>query len=168
MSEYIRTTRECSVTEFHPEILQAIQNYFQEHRLGNLQADVLICCETISRKKSTGKTISWLNGRPDTIIHTGMLLTSQWLIWVHHGDQSGTRSNAANLTQIQVEYYAYPLTKDAGLEIVGYISDTKARVRGYIGMGADLAAHEFCEAVKQEIIKVNPPTQRGLFGWRAG
>ncbi len=169
MSEYTRTTRECSVKQLRPELLQAIQTYFQEHRLGVLEAEVLICCETLSRKKSTGKMASWLSGNPDVTIYTGMLLTSEWLIWVHHGDQSGTRLNAADLKQIRAEVYNSPLTKDSGLEIAGYIGDIKNRVRGYIGMGADPAAQKFCEEVIQAINKVHPPSaKRGLFRWLTG
>jgi hypothetical protein len=162
MSEYIRTTRECSVRQLHPELLQAIGNYFQEHKLGALEAETLLCCETLSKKKSVGKITSWLSGNLDTTIYTGMLLTSQWLIWVHYGDQSGTRLNAADLKQIRAEFYTSPLTKDAGLEIVGYIEDAKTRVRGYVGMGADPVARKFCDEVKQAITRENPPTQKGL------
>ncbi len=165
MSEYIRTTRRCFVTQLHPELLQTIRNYFQEHELGDVEAETLLCCETVSRKKSAGKMASWLSGTPDTTIYTGVLLTSQWLIWVHHGDQSGILLNAADLKQIRARFYVSPLTKDAGLEIAGYIGDAKARIRGYIGMGADLAAQKFCEEVQQAVDKVNPPTKKGLFGW---
>lgn len=168
MSDYIRTTRECSVSQFHPELRQAIWSYFQEHKLGALEAETIMCCETISTRKSAGKMVSWLSGKSDTTINTGMLLTSEWLIWVHHGDQSGTLLNAANLKEIRAEFYTSPLTKDAGLEIVGYIGDAKNHVRGYVGMGADLAAQKFCEQVKQAIARVNPPTKKGLFKWLTG
>jgi hypothetical protein len=165
MSEYIRTTRECSVSQFRPELLQVIRTYFQEHKLGEPEAEAVICCETISRKKSTGKMVSWLNGTSDTTIYTGMLLTSQWLIWVHHGDQSGSRVNAADLTEIRAKFYTAPLTKDAGLEVIGYIGDIRGRVRGYVGMGTDPAAQKFCDEVTQAIAKVKPPAKKGLFGW---
>jgi len=168
MSEYTRTTRECSVHQFRPELFQAFWNYFQEHKLGDMEAETLMCCETISNKKSAGRLVSWLSGKADTTLYTGTLLTSQWLIWVHYGDQSGTRLNAANLKEIRAEFYTSPLTRDAGLEIVGYIGDAKDRVRGYIGMGADLVAQKFCEEVKQAITKANPPTQKGLFKWLTG
>ena len=169
MSEYIRTTRECSVRQLHPELLQAIGNYFQEHKLGALEAETLLCCETLSKKKSVGKITSWLSGNLDTTIYTGMLLTSQWLIWVHHGDQSGTRLNAADLKQIRAEFYTSPLTKDTGLEIFGYIGDAKNRVRGYIAMGADAATQKFCDEVIQSINKVNPPpTKKGWSRWLTG
>lgn len=168
MSGYIRTTRECSVNQLRPELLHAIQNYFQEHKLGALGAETLMCCETISKKKSTSKIVSWLKGTSDTIIYTGMLLTSQWLIWVHYGNQSGTLLNAANLKQIRAEYFSSLFPKDAGLEIVGYIGNAKDRVRGYVGMGAGLVTQKFCEEVKQAIKKANPPTHKSMFGLRLG
>ena len=168
MSKYIRTTRECSVSQLQPELFQAIRDYFQKHELGNLETEVLLCCETTSRQESADKTVSWLNGTSDTTIYTGMLLTSQWLIWVHHGDQSGTLLNAADLKQIRVEFYTSPLTNDSGLEIIGYIVGSTGRVRGYVGMGNDLAAQKFYEEVRQATLKANPPTQKGFFKWLTG
>lgn len=168
MSKYIRTTKECSVNQLHPELLRAIQNHFQEHALGHLQAETIACCETISKRKSASEKISWLSGKPDTIIHTGMLLTSQWLIWVHYGDRSGIRLNAANLSEIRTEFLKSLFTKDASLEIVGYISNAKARVRGTIALGPDLAAEKFCEAVKEAIHKANPPKPNKPFKWLSG
>jgi|WetSurMetagenome_2_1015567.scaffolds.fasta_scaffold723546_1 hypothetical protein len=169
MSEYLRTTRECSVNELHPELLRAIRNYFQEHQVGNLQSEDPICCETISRKESAGRTVSWLKSKSDTTTYTGMLLTSRLLIWVHHGDQSGTRLNAASLNEIQARYYASPLTKDAGLEIFGFIGDANVRIHGYIGMGTDPAVQKFCEEVKQAIMKSNPEAKKPVFSrWLSG
>lgn len=164
MSEYIRITRECSVRQLHPELLQAIQNYFQEHKLGSLQAETLQCCETISRKKNTGRTVSWLSGKSDTTIYTGMLLTSQWFIWAHYGDKSGTRLSAANLSEIRADFFVSPFTKDASLQVVGYLESANARVRGSIGMGSDSAAQKFGEEARQATIRANPP-QKGLFKW---
>ena len=126
-----------------------------------------MCCETISKKRNGSKTFAWLSGKPDAIIYTGMLLTSDWLIWVHHGNVSGTLLNAANLSEIRADFHTPLFTKDAGLQIVGYIGGAKAGVRGYIGMGTDLAAQKFCEEVKQAINKINPPVKKGLVRWRA-
>lgn len=168
MSEYIRTTRECPVSQLSPEILQELQKYFQKHELGDLQTETQLCCETISRKKRTGPLASWLSDKPDTTIHTGILLTAQWLIWVHHGDKSGTLLNAANLNKIGARYHTPLFMNDAGLEIIGYIGDSNARVRGYIGMGADPAVQKFCEEVRQAIIKANPPAPKNIFKWPIG
>ena len=168
MSEYVRTTRECSVNQLHPELLHAIRKYFQQQKLGHLEAETRRCCETISKKRNVSKTFAWLSSKPDTIIYTGMLLTPHSLIWVQHGNVSGTLLNAANLSEIRAEFYTPLFTNDAGLLIVGYIGNAKARVRGYIGMGADLAAQKFCQEVRQAINEVNPPTKKDLFRWRAG
>jgi hypothetical protein len=165
MSDYIRTTRECAVSELHPGLLLALQDYFQGHRLGNLQSDITICCETVSRKKNAGKTLPWLDGRPDSIIHMGMLLTSKWLIWAHHGDQTGTRVNSASLNEIHVDFYTPLFSTDSGLRIVGFVGDDNTRIRGYLGMGKEPAAQKFCEEVQQAIIKANPSTQRDIFKW---
>ena len=168
MSDYNRTTRECSVSQLHPELRQAIRSYFQEHELGDPQAETLMCCETISEKKNAGGLVSWLNGELDTTIHTGMLLTSQWLIWVRSGDKSGTLLAAADLKQISVKAYTSILTQDTGLEVSGYIEDSKGLMRGYIGMGSELAAQKFCDEVKQAITKANPPTKKSWPKWLGG
>lgn len=165
MSDYDRATRECTVSQLHPELLQAIQIYFQEHQLGDLEVEILQCCETISRRKNFSRLVSLLKGVGDTTIHTGMLLTSDRLIWVRKGDQSGTRLTAANLKEIQVKAYTSMLTKDTGLEIFGYIGDSKGNVRGYVGMGAELAAQNFCEEARKAIDIVQPPTQKTWPKW---
>jgi len=163
MSKYTRTTRECRVSQLHPDLLHAIQNYFQEHQLGQLEAETLRCCETISTKKSARRPVSWLNDNPDTTIYTGMLLTAQWLIWVRNGDQSGLLLNAANLQDIKARAYSSRLTNDTGLEISGHIAGSKGHARGYIGLGPEAAVQEFCEAVRQAIAEAKPPGKQGLW-----
>jgi hypothetical protein len=168
MSDYDRTTRECLVSQLDPEILQALRSYFLEHQLGNLEAETLLCCETISRKKKTGRLGSWLTATSDTTIHTGILLTSQWLIWVRRGDKSGTLLTAADLKHISVKPYTSLFAKDAGLEVFGYLEGSKGPIRGYIGMGPDVATQKFCDAVKQEITRLNPPNQKTWPKWLGG
>jgi len=168
MSEYTRTVRDCSIRQLHPELLKAFQKYSQEHNLGDVEMETRLCCEVISKKRSMGRLASWLSDKPDTIIYTGILLTSQWLIWVHHGDKSGTLLNAASLQKIGARYHAPLFSNDAGLEIVGYIGESNARVRGYIGMGTDPAAQKFCEEVQQAIIIANPPGPKTIFKWPVG
>jgi hypothetical protein len=157
MSDYNRTTRECSVSQLHPEIRQAIQSYFKEHELGNPQAETLLCCETISEKKTFGGLVSMLKSTEDTTIHTGMLLTSQWLIWVRKGDRSGTVVNAADLKEIQVREYASIFAPDTGMEILGFIGESKQQARGHVGMGTEAAAQKFLEEVQKAITAANPP-----------
>ena len=168
MSDYDRTTRECLASQLRPELLQAIRKYFQEHRLGDVETETIICCETISRRKSASRLASLLKDDLDTTIHTGVLLTPEWLIWVRRGDQSGTLLTAANLKETRVKAYFSILTKDNGLEISGYTEGSKGRVRGYIGMGPEPATQKFCDQVREAITKVNPPVKRSLRKWLGG
>ena len=164
MSDYNRTTRACSVEQLHPELLQTIRDYFQKNELGDLQAEALACCETVSTRKNIGKLAFWLSGNPDTTVHVDIVLTSQFLIWVHHGDKTGMRVNAANLRNIRTEYYMSLSKKEANLSIMGFISDAKSGVRGTIALGPEPAAEKFCDDVRQAILKINPPARRKLFG----
>ena len=168
MSAYTRTTRECPVSLLRPELYQAIRDYFQEQQLGDPEAEALMCCETISTKKSAGRLASWLDGEGDATVYTGILLTSRQLIWVRSAGGSGVVLTAADLKEVRVRAYASPLTRDAGLEVFGVIGDAKGRVRGYIGMGPEAAAQKFCEAVIQAVEVVNPPAKRRLPRWLGG
>jgi hypothetical protein len=168
MSDYHRTTRECSVSQLHPELCQAILSYFQAHALGDLETETIMCCETISEKKNAGRLVSWLNDTLDTTIHTGILLTSQWLIWVRYGDKSGMLLTAANLKHISVGMYTSLFTKDTGLEVVGYVEGSKGQMRGYIGMGPELATQKLCDEARQAIDKVNPPNPKKWPRWLGG
>ena len=153
--------------QLHPELRQAVQNYFQEHNLGDPETESLMCCETISEKKNVSRLASWLEGGTDATIHMGMLLTSELLIWVHHGDRSVTTINAANLNDIQAEAHQSWFTKENGLEIFGFIGSSKKPIRGYLGMGEEEAAQKFCEAVQSAITALRPPPteKRGFARW---
>ena len=168
MSDYNRTTRECPVSQLRPELFLAIRNYFQEHKLGDLEAETLLCCETTSRKKSANQLVSWLNDGLDTTVHTGILFTSQWLMWVRSGDKSGIQLASADLKQISVRVYTSIFTRDNGLEVSGHIEDSKGMMRGVIAMESTVAAQKFCDEVNQAIIKVNPPAPKNLSRWWGG
>ncbi len=168
MSEYNRTTRECSVNQLHPEVFRALRNYFQEKDLGDLETETVLCCETTSTKKSGGGLFSRFSTSVDETIYTGMVLTSEWLVWARSGDQSGVLLSAANLNVIVVNTYKSMFVNDSGLEIIGYIGDSKLVVRGYVGMGPEAAAQKFCDEVKQAVIKLNPPKQTSRPKWLGG
>jgi hypothetical protein len=166
MSDYHRFTRECSFGQLRPELARAIRDYAQNHReLGDVEAEVLMCCQTTSEKnKPTGALAALLGDNPDTILYTGMVLTPRWLIWARYGDKSSLRVSSARLQDVQVKVYAPLLVRDTGMEVSGYIGDSKSRVRGYIGMGPEPAAQKFCDQVQKAIEQVNPkPAKKSLW-----
>ena len=129
------------------------------------QLETIRCYETTSERKSTGKLVSWLNNRSDTITCVGMILTPERLIWVRWGNQSGTLVTAANLKDIKVKVYASRLAGDTGLEVSGFIGNSQKRIRGYLGMELAFITQEFCDEIRQAIDKVNPPAKRKIPWW---
>lgn len=168
MSDYNRTTRECPVGQLHPELFLSLRNHFQEHKLGDLEIETLLCYETTSTKKNTNKLISWLNDGLDTTVYMAALFTSQWLIWVRSGDKSDVLLSSADLRLISVRVYMSLLTRDAGLEISGHIEGTKGLMRGGIAMESASIAQKFCDELNQAIIKANPPAPKNLSRWWGG
>jgi hypothetical protein len=166
MSAYIRFTRECSFGQLRPELLRAIREYAQNHReLGNIEIEVLMCCETTSEKKSAGALEARLGDEPDTTLYTGMLVTPQWLVWARSGDKSGITVSSAKLQEVRVKAFTSRFSKDTGMEVSGYIGDSKGRMRGYIGMGPEPAAQKFCEQVQKAIEKVTPKPAKRRIRW---
>jgi hypothetical protein len=168
MSVYVRTTRECSVSQIQPTLYQAFRGYFQKHQLGEPETETRLCVETISEKHDPGQLDTFLapllNGDRDTTSHLAMLLTAEWLIWARSGDQSGTVVTGARFKMIRVKAYMTRRTKNMELEVTGFVNDTKELVRGNLQMGAELAAQKFCEAVGQAVSEAHPPVKRGFFG----
>ncbi len=168
MSDYHRTTRECLVSQLHPDLYLALRNHFQEQKLGHMETQTQSCCETVSEKKTKNKLLSWLNSGLDGTVHTEILFTSEWLIWVRSGDRSGMQLASADLKEISVRVHTSILTRDTGLEISGHIEGTQGMTRGFIAMGSESAAQKFCDELTQAIIKVNPPAPKNLSRWWGG
>ena len=142
MSNYLRATRECSVTQLRPELQQALQSYFQSHDLGVLEQESLSCCETHSEKMVGSWLLSWLDGNPDLEINSGIVLTGRSLVWVRVGSHSGAQAAGAELTDIRVKMIVTLLTKDPGLEIIGLPYGAKVFIRGLIALGPEPASQK--------------------------
>ncbi len=159
MADYTRFTRECSFGQLRPELIRALRDHIQSQKLGNVETDVLMCCETASERKSASRLAFLAGGKADTLVYTAMLVTPQWLIWARSGDLSGMVVSSAKLQDIQVKAFASRLTRDTGLQVSGYIGESKQRVRGYIGLGPEEAARAFCEQVMKAVERARQADQ---------
>jgi len=156
MSTYDRTTRECPVSELRPELCKAIQDYAQEQQWESLEAEIRLCCETVSTKNPVKWPVSWLTGGLAPTVYMAMLLTVEKLIWVRSANDSPVVLTAADQKVIRVACYTTLFTHESRLEVRGYI-EGQGRVRGYIGIGPEPAARNFCDAVRKAISEANPP-----------
>jgi len=152
MSDYLRTTRECAVGDLNPMLLASIRTHIEKHELGDIEASVLICCETTSTKQKKGL----LSRKPEVFL-TGMLLTTQWLVWATGKDKPlGVQS--ARLRNIQVHDYEtsdmFHLVQDTGINISGLRTDSADVGSTFIGLGAEPAAHKFRAMLKEAVAAV--------------
>jgi hypothetical protein len=151
LGDYMRSTRECAFGQLRPELVQAIRDYLQKHELGTIEADILICCETMSEKTKKGFFRALVSGGSDPIHYTGMLVTPSWLIWATCEAKSGVVVMAARLEDIQVTDFASHLINDTGLEVLGFLSGFAERVSAFIGLGPEPAAQQFRATVKAAV-----------------
>ena len=168
MSNYRRSTRECSVTQLNPELLRALQEYFQSHNLGELETEALACCETVAEKKPGSWLSDWLEPGSDETVFTGIVLTAQSLVWARKGDKASALVVGAELMNIRARMHISFFSKDLGLEVTGLIENSKSNIHGIIGLGPEPAAQKFCDEVTQAIEKINPTPVRKFPRWMGG
>ena len=167
MSDYRRITRECALERLRPELVRAIRAHAQQHQLGDIEAEVLMCCETTAEKISSGRLDTVLSGNTDTITYLALLVTPQRLVWARSGDRSATVAASAKLKELRVKVFRPKLTEDIGLEVHGHVEGTRTPVGGQLVMGPELAARKFCEEIKQAMDTVSPP-RKGIRPRRSG
>jgi hypothetical protein len=165
MSSYTRTTRECDFSQIHPQLSQAIREYFQTHQLGDPDTEIRLCCETITEKHNPGKLVSLLEADPDSIVHLVLLLTTDWFIWARHGSQTGALVNGTRLKGLQVKTFVTKRTDNMQLEILGRIGGAKDFVRGRLELGPEREAQKFCEEVVRSVQSLTPPVKKSRLRW---
>jgi hypothetical protein len=168
MSDYTRSTIECSVNQLRPVLRRALEEYFQKNTLGEVESKTLLCCETVSEKKDIGWLASLLGDKEGPPIYTAALLTDQHLIWARGNQQTSVIVTGADLRFIRVKTYNSLFIKDNGLEISGLVGEPKVHIQGYIGMGPEPAAQKFCDEVQQAVARINPSSTRKWPSWMGG
>ncbi|HEY4723148.1 MAG TPA: hypothetical protein VII92_14940 [Anaerolineae bacterium] len=169
MSDYRRTTRECNLDQLQPELAHTLQQYFQQHPLSKVEAEILMCCETSSTRTSTNQLDAWLNRDLDTNTTMALLLTPQRLIWALSGERSGIAVASAQLKDLRVKVFAPKGTRDFGLDVYGRMEYTTVRAGGKLFMGPEAAAKQFCEEIGKAMQKLYPPkTKRARPKWLGG
>ena len=88
MSDWKRTTKEVSPENLPPEMIAAINKHIEQHNLGPILTDALMCIQTDSEKTKKG-----LFGGAETV-RMGVVFTPRWLVWAVSGTKTtGTWTN---------------------------------------------------------------------------
>ncbi len=154
MSDYTRSTRECTFDQLRPELQAALRARAEQKALGDSAATASIVGETTSEKKESGLMGKLRGGA--SIQYTAMILTPKWLVWVATND-TGEAGGVmwAKLTDITVTDYAaspnYRLVPDSGVEVFGLLAEFPERARAFIGLGNETAAVHFRQTLAAAI-----------------
>ena len=157
MQIYKRSTRACYFPELKPEIVRAVREYVEKNELGDIERQVLICCETVSEKLKKGGLFGSSMGDPDPdkVHHVGVLVTPEWLIWARHGEKSGANVSTARLKEIEIrdllsEFKDFKVKlEDDGISVFGFINRSSERVTSMIGLGPGQAAKDLRSVLMQ-------------------
>lgn len=156
MSDYRRTTRECSIVQLRPDLARVIRDYAQQQQWSNLEAEVVMCCETTSEKISTNRLDAVLNGDVDEITTLALIVTPQRLIWARSGERAGASAASAQLKEVHLKIFTPKHTQDVGLDVYGRMEGTRAKVGGRLTLGSGPAAQKFCAEVMRAIDDLTP------------
>ena len=156
MSMTTRLTRDCAFSELKPELLAAIHQHIEKYQLGDIEATQPVCFETTSTGKKTG-----LFSYGEEITVTGMLLTSQFLLWTK-GKKSGKPVvMSALLRNINVQDFEdtamYRVKPDSGMNITGRYTDVTKQGQSFIAVGMDPAGEKFRHMLQHAVQKGQNP-----------
>jgi hypothetical protein len=156
MNNYKRKTRACTFEELQPTLQQALHAYFLKHELTGMEAQIVICCETMSERVKNSTLETLLGEDSDLVYYLAVFMTPEWLVWARCGDHSKTTVVAARLKDIHVRPMAFLVTKDSGIYIEGFVDGSFSKIHGYLGLGPEPAAEEFQKAVEKAVETANP------------
>lgn len=147
MNRTSRSTRACSVQDLDPGLRAAIREYLDKNKLGDLESDVLMCCETTSVRSKSG-----LFGKAETTI-SAALLTPKWLIWADSTDRNAAGIGSAQLIQIEVHDFESTamgtIAPDEGLNITGRYTNANKSGMTFIALGSGPDGQKFRQALRE-------------------
>jgi len=158
MNNYRRTTRECTVAQLRPDLACAIRDYAKQQQWSNLEAEVVMCCETTSEKISANWLDAVLSGDVDEITYLALIVTPQRLIWARSGKRAGTTAVSAQFKDVNLKIFTPKHTQDIGVDVFGHMEGTRERVSGQLLLGSGLIAQKFSEEVMRTIDNLKPPS----------
>jgi len=158
MSHFQRATRACILDELRPELAEAIRTYAQRQQWGNLEAEVLACCETTTERTGTNRLGAWLNGSAATMSHLALIATPHRLIWAYSGDRARAGAASAQYKDMRLKIFTPKRTAGIGVEIYARMDGTGEKTGGRFMLDDNPDARHFCEEVKRATDPLHPPS----------
>ncbi|MFZ5820571.1 MAG: hypothetical protein ACOYYJ_11800 [Chloroflexota bacterium] len=160
MNAYTRSTRECKFGDLRPELTASISRHIETYKLGDVEASLVICCETTSVCQKTGLFAS---GNETTV--AGMFVTPQLLVWTNGEEKRKPVVTSALLRNISAHDFEntamYRVNPDSGINITGRYTDVTKQGQSFIGLGPDPAGEKFRQVLQLAIQKAQSGRKEG-------
>ena len=147
-----RKTRACTLDTLDEQLKAAIRAHGAKYELDDLDADILMCCETISVLHKKG-----LFGGIRTTL-SAVYVTPKWLVWADSNGRRDVTAGTARLSQIDVRDYRataqYSITPAQGLNITGRYTDKNKTGITFIVLPAELAGQKFRQVLDEAMRKI--------------
>lgn len=155
MNPVTRKTRACTIDALDEELRAAIRAHAAKFGLEDLEADVLMCCETISVHPRRGT-----RGGIQTTL-SAVYVTPKWLVWADSTGRNDVTAGTAQLNQIDVRDYQTTthagdraITPDQGLNITGQYTDKNRTGITFIVLESSADGQRFRQVLNQTLRKV--------------
>jgi hypothetical protein len=121
--EWQRTTRVRSTISLQPDLLAAIRAHVEEVELGAVEAEALVCFETVSTRTKKPGLVERMSGGGNKTLAQAVIVSPTRLVWAQRRDDGEATAHSALLARIDVTDYekspAAQLLSDRGVEVHG-------------------------------------------------
>jgi hypothetical protein len=121
--QWERETRVCGTIGLDEHLLQALRACIELHEMGPVEAQALVCFETLSRRTRKAGLLMKMAGAGMKTMTQAVVVTPTRLVWVQREDEGTPHAHWEWLTQLDVhDYEKGPeagLIPDHGLQIHG-------------------------------------------------
>ena len=149
MADNNRVTHERAIENLDKVLRDAIYAHLAEYKLGEIEASVQMCCETVSMQKKK----SVFGGSEKAI--QAVLLTDKFLIWAEKISGKSVSAGSAQLKQIDMRDYEkttmFAAIADSGVDITGRYANSKQTGQLFIALDAGPAGKKFRELLREAI-----------------
>lgn len=151
MSETTRITRQCAIHELNPVLVTAIRAHVKQYHLDDLEAGLLMCCETTSLQQKKG----FFGGTENAV--SVVFVTPKWLVWAESINNKIAEVNSALLTHIDIHDFAGSamgaIAPDTGMNVTGRYTNAVKTGQAFIGIGADDVGNKFRQVLHEAMNK---------------
>ena len=145
MSEWKRTTKEVPVERLPAEMAAAIGRHVEQHNLGPILDEALMCIQTDSQKTKKG-----LSGGAQAV-RMAAVITPLWLVWSVDEPTADAAVLSAQLIHVTVQDYAQTpfaeMVPDSGIQVNGIFTGASESASSFIGLDEGTAGNKFKKVV---------------------